>query len=208
MRTSTLLFGVWLGLLTVAALRPLANSAEPGRKPTLWLALDDNAASRMLRAELSRDWTRPNRAVILTPAQRRDLAEIGRRMNGVKEVIVRQFVIVYVGPESPPAARRFSLPALRINRGRWESIDRRAFAFETRPLLTLDWYRAVRGPVRTRYGPGGDLGIRLQRRRLFGPGGNRNAAPVGVAGSRAGGLPGTAAITDLIFFRARFERSL
>ena len=142
MRTSTLLFGVWLGLLTVAALRPLANSAEPGRKPTLWLALDDNAASRMLRAELSRDWTRPNRAVILTPAQRRDLAEIGRRMNGVKEVIVRQFVIVYVGPESLPAARRFSLPALRINRGRWESIDRRAFAFETRPLLTLDWYRA------------------------------------------------------------------
>ena len=56
----------------------------------------------------------------------------------------------YVERESVPLSAmgadgkrvRLHLPALRINHGRWESLDRRAFAFETRPLLTIDWYRA------------------------------------------------------------------
>ncbi len=48
-KASTLLFGVWLALLTVAVLRCIAGSpgrlcsAEPVRKPTLSLALDDSS---------------------------------------------------------------------------------------------------------------------------------------------------------------------
>lgn len=134
----TVLFGFWLVLLTVAVVR----SAEPLRKPTLSLALDDSGPSRMLRSELSRDWLRPNSALRRTQRQRSDLAVVGRSMNGLKSQIVAQFVIVYVEPDAVPLPERLHLPAVRINHGRWESIDRRAFAFETRPLLTLDWYRS------------------------------------------------------------------
>lgn len=137
MKASTFLFGLWLGLLTVAALR----SGEQPRKPVLSVALDDAAPSRMLRYELSRDWLRPNPAVVLTRRQRADLACIGHGMNALRAQLVAQFVIVYVEPDNVPLPQRRHLPAIRINRGRWESIDRRAFAFETRPLLTLDWYR-------------------------------------------------------------------
>jgi hypothetical protein len=146
---STLIFGLWLALLTVAALRStagvdgrLAFAAEPPRKPTLALALDDGAPSRMLRSELSRNWLRPNAAIVLTRRQRSDLAIIGHSMQALQAQLVAEFVIVYVEPEAVPSSTRLHLPAIRINRGRWESIDRRAFAFETRPLLTLDWYRA------------------------------------------------------------------
>jgi hypothetical protein len=147
MKASTLLFGLWLGLLTVAVLRCMAGSpgrlcsAEPVRKPTLSLALDDGPRSQMLRSELSRDWLKPNAAIVLTRHQRTDLLVTGNSMNAIRWQLVAQFVIVFVGPDSVPFPTRLHLPAIRVNRGRWESIDRRAFAFETRPLLTLDWYR-------------------------------------------------------------------
>jgi hypothetical protein len=147
-KLSTLIFGLWLALLTVAVLRSIGGSdsrpayaAEPVRKPTLSLALDDAAPSRMLRSELSRDWLQPNAAVVLTRRQRSDLAVIGHSMNAIQRQILLEFRIVYVEADAVPLPQRLHLPAIRINRGRWESIDRRAFAFETRPLLTLDWYR-------------------------------------------------------------------
>jgi hypothetical protein len=121
-----------------AALR----GAEPIRKPTLTLAVDDGPRSKMLRNELTRDWLAPNPCVHLSRRQRNDLAVVGHSMNALRNQIAWTFRIQYVCPEQVPMPERLHLPAVRINRGRWESIDRRAFAFETRPLLTLDWYRA------------------------------------------------------------------
>jgi hypothetical protein len=131
-------------ILTVLVALPLAAdacAADPQRKATLSIALDDSAESQMLRAELSRDWLRANPNVVLTKRQRADLAVIGRSMNSIQARLFEQFAIVYVELDSVPLPDRLHLPAVRINRGRWESLDRRAFAFETRPLLTLDWYR-------------------------------------------------------------------
>jgi hypothetical protein len=125
-------------------------ATEPVRKPTLWLALDDSGPSQMLRGELSRNWLCPNREVVLSRRQKSDLAVIGHSMNALRAQLFAQFTVEYVERDCVPLSamgadgrivRRY-LPALRINHGRWESLDRRAFAFETRPLLTLDWYRA------------------------------------------------------------------
>jgi hypothetical protein len=141
MKVCTFLLAAWLAVLTVLVVR----SAEPPRKPTLSIALDDTPASRMLRAELSRDWLHANPAVVLTRRQQTDLAVIGHSMHAIQAQLIAQFVIVYIDSNSAEDTvslpDRLRLPAVRINRGRWESLDRRAFAFETRPLLTLDWYR-------------------------------------------------------------------
>jgi hypothetical protein len=126
------------------------HAADPARKPTLWLALDESAPSQMMRGELSRNWLCPNRDIVLSRRQRNDLAVIGHSMNALRAQIFAQFTVEYVERERVPLSAmgadgrivRLHLPALRINHGRWESIDRRAFAFETRPLLTIDWYRA------------------------------------------------------------------
>jgi hypothetical protein len=118
------------------------HAAEPPRKPTLWLALDESGPSQMLRGELSRNWLCPNRDVVLSRRQRNDLAVIGHSMNALRAQIFAQFTVKFVERDCVPFPACLHLPALRINRGRWELLDRRAFAFETRPLLTLDWYRA------------------------------------------------------------------
>jgi hypothetical protein len=112
------------------------------RKPTLSIALDDGPHSQMLRHELERDWRRPNPQVRLNPRQYADLMIISRSMNAIRDQVRAQFVIVYVERDAVPMPERLRLPAVRINRQRWESLNQRAFAFETRPLLTLDWYRA------------------------------------------------------------------
>jgi hypothetical protein len=127
-----------------------AHATDPPRKPTLWLALDESAPSQMLRGELSRNWLCPNRDVVLSRRQRNDLAVIGHSMNALRAQVFAQFSVEYVERDCVPLSARAAdgrivrlhLPALRINHGRWESLDRRAFAFETRPLLTIDWYRA------------------------------------------------------------------
>jgi hypothetical protein len=118
-----------------------ASASEPRRKATLSIALDDSAASQMLRAEMSRDWLQANSRVVLTKRQKTDLAVIGRSMNAIQAQLLAEFMVLYVDRDCVPLPERLYLPAIRINRGRWESLDRRAFAFETRPLLTLDWYR-------------------------------------------------------------------
>jgi hypothetical protein len=132
---------VILALLLIR-LATTASAGEPQRKAILSIALDDSPASQMLRAELSRNWLHANSRVVLTKRQQTDLAVIGRSMNAIQSQLDAQFAIVYVERESVPFPERLRLPAVRINHGRWESLDRRAFAFETRPLLTLDWYRA------------------------------------------------------------------
>jgi hypothetical protein len=127
-----------------------AHATDPPRKPTLWLALDESAPSQMLRGELSRNWLCPNRDVVLSRRQRNDLAVIGHSMNALRAQVFAQFSVEYVERDCVPLSAmgadgrivRLHLPAVRINHGRWESLDRRAFAFETRPLLTIDWYRA------------------------------------------------------------------
>jgi hypothetical protein len=113
-------------------------------KPTLTIALDDGPRSQMLLRELTRDWTRPNPGVAktLSRSQRHDVAARGAELNAIAAKIAGHFRVVYATPDDVPLSIRFHLPAVRINRGAWETLDARAFAFEGRPLMTLDWYRA------------------------------------------------------------------
>jgi hypothetical protein len=113
-------------------------------KPTLTIALDDSPRSRMLKCELTRDWTQPNPAVAkrLTRSQKKDLATRGLQLNALAAKIDGYFRIVYATSDGAPLSIRFHLPAVRINRGAWETLDPRAFVFEGRPLVTLDWYRS------------------------------------------------------------------
>jgi hypothetical protein len=129
--------------LVVAAVGLCSPIALAG-KPTLTIALDDTARSQMLKSELTRDWRQPNRAVAqrLTRSQKRDVATRGAQLNALAAKIDGYFRIVYVAPDDVPLSVRFHLPAVRINRGPWETLDPRAFAFEGRPLVTLDWYRS------------------------------------------------------------------
>jgi|GEM_PF-4470539 hypothetical protein len=119
-------------------------SAADARKPTLAIALDDGPQSQMLRSELTRNWTRPNPTIRLTRSQKKELETRGKELNALAAKIGAYFRIVYVTADETPLSVRFHLPALRINRGVWETLDRRAFAFSGRPLMTLDWYRARR----------------------------------------------------------------
>jgi hypothetical protein len=110
---------------------------QPPYRAVLWIALDDGRYSQMLQRELERDWSRPNPAVVLTSRERAAVARVAAEMSGLQQALHARFEILYV--ERPPFV---CTPAVRIGRGRWESLDRRAFAFETMPLRTLDWYRA------------------------------------------------------------------
>jgi hypothetical protein len=129
-------------------------------KPTLTIALDDSPQSRMVKSELTRDWTQPNRAVVktLTRWQKKDVATRGAQFNAIATKIDGYFRVVYVKADEVPLSVRFHLPAVRINRGTWETLDRRAFAFEGRPLVTLDWYRARHASIcrDAPRAPGGD----------------------------------------------------
>jgi hypothetical protein len=132
------LFPIWIAM---------SASGAVGDKPTLTIAIDDGPQSQMLRGELTRDWTRPNPAVRLSRAQSRDVQARGAQLNALAAKIRSFFRIVYVTADETPLSVRFRLPAVRINRGAWESLDRRAFAFSGRPLMTLDWYRARRAAI-------------------------------------------------------------
>ena len=123
----------------------ICSPAALAGKPTLTIALDESPHSRMLKSELTRDWTQPNPALKLTRSQKHDLQTRGTQLNALAAKIDGYFQIVYLTPgieDTVPLAIRFHLPAIRINRGRWETLDPRAFAFEGRPLVTLDWYRS------------------------------------------------------------------
>jgi hypothetical protein len=118
----------------------LPFSAARGDKPMLSIALDNGPHSRMLKSELTRDWTKPNvRPTTLRASM--DLSIQGRRYERQRRAICGYFTIRYVGEDSVPFPERARLPAIRINRGRWEKVDERAFRFEGRPLATIDWYR-------------------------------------------------------------------
>jgi hypothetical protein len=144
-------------VLVVAA--SLAGAVEPNR-PTLTIALDDSPQSRMLASELTRAWTQPNPAVAktLTRSQKKDVETRGAQFHTLATKINAYFRIVYVTADDVPLSVRFHLPAVRINRGAWETLDRRAFAFEGRPLVTLDWYRARHASIwrDAPRAPGGD----------------------------------------------------
>ncbi|HEV3303080.1 MAG TPA: hypothetical protein VG055_25735 [Planctomycetaceae bacterium] len=146
-------------VLAIAVAVALARAAEPN-KATLTIALDDSPQSRMLRSELTRDWTQPNATVArrLTRSQKNDVATRGAQLNAIASKIDAYFRIIFVTPDDAPLSVRFHLPAVRINRGAWETLDRRAFAFEGRPLVTLDWYRARHACIcrDTPRAPGGD----------------------------------------------------
>ncbi|HEV8000875.1 MAG TPA: hypothetical protein VGP63_13410 [Planctomycetaceae bacterium] len=126
----------------VVVLLLLCSPVVLAGKPTLMIALDEGPHSRMLKSELTRDWTRPNPALKLTRSQKHDLQTRGTQFNALAAKIDGYFHVVYVTPEQIPLSVRFHLPAIRISRGRWETLDPRAFAFEGRPLVTLDWYRS------------------------------------------------------------------
>jgi hypothetical protein len=127
--------------LSVVLLCPVRAKCEEPREPILRIALDDSPQSQMLKAELTRDWHRPNPRVALSRRQNTDLAVIGHTMAGIQWDINRTFAVTYVGRDAVPFPTRLHLPAIKMPSAQWESIDRRAFAFKTRPLLTLDWYR-------------------------------------------------------------------
>ncbi|HXY33969.1 MAG TPA: hypothetical protein VEI07_07055 [Planctomycetaceae bacterium] len=138
----------------------LGGSVARADKPTLTIALDDGPRSRMLKSELTRDWTQPNPAIArrLTRSQKQDVATRGTQLNALAAKIDGYFRIVYATAEDVPLPVKFHLPAVRINRGTWETLDRRAFAFEGRPLATLDWYRARHASISrdTPRAPGSD----------------------------------------------------
>jgi hypothetical protein len=133
------LIGALVGAITVCWCASYCAGAEP-RKPTLTIALDDGPRSMMLKRELQRDWLQPNPAVKLAAKQRAEVARRGAELNKLAAKIDGYFRIVYVGRDDVPLS--VTLPAVRVNRGKWEPLDGRAFAFESRPLVTLDWYRA------------------------------------------------------------------
>ena len=108
--------------LVASALRASAGDA---RKPTLAIALDDGPQSQMLKSELTRDWTRPNPTIRLTRSQKKELETRGKELNALAAKIGAYFRIVYVTADETPLSVRFHLPALRINRGVWETLDRR-----------------------------------------------------------------------------------
>ncbi len=120
---------------------PRCHCAEPPRKPTLYVALDDGPRSQMLHSELTRNWTVPNPSVRLTASQERDLLKRGSELNRIGARLGSYFRIEFVSADAVPLSVRFKLPAIRINRGAWEVLDKRAFAYEGRPLVTLEWYR-------------------------------------------------------------------
>ncbi len=112
--------------------------AADKRKPILWIALDDGWRSTMLKCEMERDWTRPNPAIKLTIRDKRRLAEVCLETCECQRQIRRRFVIRYC---DPPMLVKCA--AIRINNGAWETIDSRAFLYETRPIRTIDWYRRI-----------------------------------------------------------------
>ena len=62
-------------------------------------------------------------------------------MNSLSKKLGAYFRIVFVGQDDVPLSVRLNLPAVRINRGAWQVLDKRAFLWEGRPLVTLDWIR-------------------------------------------------------------------
>jgi hypothetical protein len=134
--------GAFCALLVHLFVSSLCAAMTRADRPTLTIALDDSRQSRVLKSELTRDWTQPNPALRLSARQRADVKARGAQLNAIAAKIGGYFHIVYTTADDVPLAVRFHLPAVRINRGTWESLDRRAFLFEGRPLVTLDWYRA------------------------------------------------------------------
>jgi hypothetical protein len=142
-----------LAVIVVAVLAVFTRGAEP-HKPTLTIAVDSGQRSVMLIGELHRNWTQPNPALHLTRAQCAEVAKRGAELNKLASKINSYFRVVYVTQDCSelPLSLKFHLPAVRINRGAWESLDRRAFAFESRPLQMIEWYMqrdllvANRGP--------------------------------------------------------------
>lgn len=120
----------------VVAQRP---SPKP-RKLHLKLALGKDWRSEMLRRELERDWTRPNPALFLTASQKSELATAAQAMSDMQRLVRERFIIEFVDPLQ---IATIDLPAAQIGRGPWQTIDRRAFTIETRPLETLDWWRRL-----------------------------------------------------------------
>jgi hypothetical protein len=120
----------------VVAQRP---SPKP-RKLHLRLALGKDWRSDMLRRELERDWTRANPALILTARQKSELASAAQAMGHMQRLVRERFTIEFVDGFQIPTS---DLPAAQIGRGPWQTIDRRAFTIETRPLETLDWWRRL-----------------------------------------------------------------
>jgi hypothetical protein len=128
-------------LLSFCILASLTSAAR-ANKPLLSIALDDGPRSRMLRCELTRNWSQPSvRPTTLRASL--DVTIQGRRLEKLRRTVCGYFAIRFVDEDCVPLALRRRLPAVRINRGRWESIDVRAFRFEGRPLATIDWYRAA-----------------------------------------------------------------
>jgi len=87
---------------------------QPPHRAVLWIALDDDRYSDMLRRELERDWGRPNPAIVLTPQERAAVARLAAEMGGLQQALRARFEILYVEP--PPFVR---VPAVRIGHGRW-----------------------------------------------------------------------------------------
>src|SRR6202035_2837822 len=95
-------------------------------KPHLSIALDDGPRSRMIKSELTRDWTKPNVPPTTLRASM-DVAIQGRRLEKLRREVCGYFAIRFVDEDCVPFPQRRRLPAVRINRGRWESMDVRAF---------------------------------------------------------------------------------
>jgi hypothetical protein len=77
-------------------------------RPTLTIALDDSAQSRVLKSELTRNWTQPNPALRLSARQWADVKARGAQLNAIAAKIEGYFLIVYATADEVPLAVRFS----------------------------------------------------------------------------------------------------
>jgi hypothetical protein len=103
--------------------------AKPERhKPmTVLVALDDSFESQLLKAELTRDWLKPNRG------DRNYLRQLQALSNGLR----RDFRFNF-DTDTPSGLH---CPAIKVGCGPWEVLDRRIFRYSTLPLRSLCWYR-------------------------------------------------------------------
>lgn len=110
-------------------------------KPKLYILGDGEKQSKMLQAELERDWTTKPRPSVwvwsnLSEDEQQSFLENGKRLNKISKHIHDKFEIIYV---KWPYAHAKEYPAIKIGRGLYEPVDKRAFLTTSYPLLTMQY---------------------------------------------------------------------
>lgn len=126
-----LLNGLALAAPIVAPQPNEPNSAKPKqRSRELYVALDDDFDSKLLKSELTRDWVKPG----VSGNEAKTLAE----MKKLSVFLKANLKIIFV--ERPNTPDGVKLPAIRFGRSRWVTLDKRMFRMSTWPLKSMEWH--------------------------------------------------------------------